>query len=100
MDSTPEPGGAALLIKTGELDRRIAHGEPISAVYPQVLETINELTDGINKQDVAAPRLAISEALRLIDLYADRNEATLIEKMRNKAAVLVPVAVENILQAA
>ena len=83
-----------------EIDARIEKGATITEVYPLVLATINELQVLVDKEGGNNVPVAIAELLRIIDLYADRNETTFVDKLRQKALDALPAAIKSIQGAA
>jgi hypothetical protein len=100
MPQQPKAGMINILVKVQQIDARIAAGATIVEVYPSVLGVINELTGLIDKEGPQAMPMAIAELLRVIDLYADRNDRTFVDRLRRKATELLPIAVRSIQGAA
>jgi hypothetical protein len=96
MQKAPQARLEEILVKTKEIDARIARGATITEVYPAVLATTNELQAIVDSEGGDNVPLALAELLRIIDVYADRNEKTFIDKVRQKALDALPAAIKGI----
>jgi hypothetical protein len=82
------------------IDSRVAHGATMGEIYPLVSDRINALTAIADENEPAAVPNAISELLRILDLYADRTERTFIDDMKNKTLEALPAAMKGMAGAA
>jgi hypothetical protein len=88
------------VIRSRSLDLLAKEDKSMDLMQPKVSEATNLLWSVIKKKDPGTMPAAITELLRILDLYADKDIKTFKDKISNSVQQILPLAVQSIRGAA